>query len=77
MNDLNIGDRVTYVPYHANGDVNHPDVEHGTISSIKNVSRTLVPHYTYFVRFDKQVERLGWEGTTAQGCKRDQLIKRE
>jgi hypothetical protein len=28
-----IGDPVTYIPNHAKGDVNHSDVEHGTISS--------------------------------------------
>jgi hypothetical protein len=27
-----IGDPVTYIPNHAKGDVNHSDVEHGTIS---------------------------------------------
>lgn len=28
-----IGEAVTYIPRHANGDVNHPDVERGYISS--------------------------------------------
>jgi hypothetical protein len=28
-----MGDPVTYIPNHAKGDVNHSDVEHGTISS--------------------------------------------
>ncbi len=74
-NDLKTGDRVAYVPYHANGDLNHPDIEIGTISSMKDVSKTILPHFTYFVRFDETVARLGWEGTTGQGCKRDQLVK--
>jgi hypothetical protein len=36
-----IGDPVTYIPNHAKGDVNHSDVEHGTISSF-NESRLFV-----------------------------------
>lgn len=45
-----IGDIVTYVPRHANGNINHPDVERGRIKSwndggvfvdyIRNVCRT-------------------------------------
>lgn len=34
--------------------------EFGTVSSVGAVS--------VFVRFDKQVARLGWEGTTSQSC---------
>jgi hypothetical protein len=30
-----IGDPVTYIPNRKKGDVNHSDVEHGTISSIQ------------------------------------------
>lgn len=45
-----IGVKVTYIPRHAHGDVNHPDIEHGKIKSwndggvfvdyIRNVCRT-------------------------------------
>jgi hypothetical protein len=73
MGDLRTGDRVAYVPYHANGDLNHPDVEHGTISSIKEFMPTDIPRYHYFVRFDSTVALFGWEGTTGQSCRRDQL----
>jgi hypothetical protein len=54
------GIRVAYIPGHAHGEINHPDVEHGTVSSNngKNV----------FVKFDKAVSRLGWEGTTSESC---------
>lgn len=30
---IEVGDRVIYVPTHANGDINHPDVEYGTVKS--------------------------------------------
>ena len=30
-----VGDPVTYVPNHANGDASHPDCERGHVSSIK------------------------------------------
>ena len=65
--DFKEGDRVVYVPIHAHGDIGHKDVEHGTVSSIneKNV----------FVRFDATVERLGWDGTTAQACYPWSLMK--
>ena len=54
------GVRVAYIPGHAHGEINHPDVEHGAVSSNngKNV----------FVKFDKAVSRLGWEGVTSQPC---------
>ena len=40
------GNRVAYVPLHAAGDITHPDVELGTITSIGMVC--------VFVRFDSQ-----------------------
>ena len=76
-NDLSTGDRVAYVPYHAKGDISHSDVEYGTISLIKEFMPGDIPRFTYFVRFDKTVALLGWDGTTGQGCKRDQLVKLE
>ena len=52
--------RVLYVPLHAYGDTKHTDCEKGTVSSTnaENV----------FVKFDKQLNRLGWLGTTSQSC---------
>ena len=73
--ELRTGDRVAYVPYHAEGNINHADVEYGIISLIKEFMPGDIPRFTYFVRFDKTVQLLGWEGTTGQGCKRDQLVK--
>lgn len=30
---IDVGDRVIYIPTHAEGNINHPDCEYGTISS--------------------------------------------
>lgn len=38
VTDSDIGAPVTYIPSHADGDINHPDVEHGFISSFNDVS---------------------------------------
>ncbi len=60
-------DRVIYVPMHAHGDRGHPDCERGCVSSVN-------AHGTVFVKFNAQVARLGWDGTTAQGCDADDLL---
>lgn len=52
--------RVAYIPNHADGDINHPDVEWGYVSSSNDVN--------IFVKFDKQLDKFGWEGTTSQSC---------
>lgn len=65
---LSAGDRVIYVPTHAHGDVAHPDCERGTVSSIGETG-------TVFVKFDARVARLGWDGTTAEACYADSLVK--
>lgn len=59
--------RVVYVPMHAHGDLNHPDCEQGIVSSVgeKNVH----------VKFDKQLEKFGWAGTTSQSCSPEDLRK--
>lgn len=56
--------RVRYIPNHAK-DKNHPDCELGTVSSINN-------KYV-FVKFDKQLDKFGWGGTTSQSCKIENL----
>ena len=58
--------RVVYIPTHADGDLNHPDAEYGTVSSTN--------HLYVFVKFDKQVSKFGWEGTTSQACNPHNLI---
>lgn len=54
------GQPVRYVPYHAAGDPNHRDCQNGFVSSVNPTTQTI------FVRFSL--------GSTAEGCKPDQLI---
>lgn len=35
--DFQPGERVLYVPYHAQGDTSHPDCERGVVSSTNNL----------------------------------------
>jgi len=67
LEDIKPQMRVAYVPTHAHGDITHRDVEHGTVSSLntKNV----------FVKFDKQLLKFGWEGTTSQSCDPRDLVE--
>lgn len=60
------GMRVRYIPGHAYGDKTHPDCEDGTVSS--NNGRYV------FVRFDKQVAKLGFDGATSQSCDPSDLV---
>ena len=57
--------RVMYIPLHAYNDTTHPDCEIGFVSSITD-------KYV-FVRFAKQLARLGWERTTSQACEPESL----
>jgi hypothetical protein len=57
--------RVRYIPGHASGDIRHQDCEDGTVSSVGAVS--------VFVKFDKQVTKLGFKGTTSQSCAPEDL----
>ena len=57
--DFQVGQRVTYVPYHAEGRVDHTDCERGRVSSIND--------YFVFVKFRDQ--------PNGQACKPDQLVK--
>lgn len=59
-------DRVIYVPHHANGNRNHPDCEHGRVSSVND-------KYV-FVRFDEQVRVLGWDQATGKACDPADLV---
>lgn len=60
------GLRVRYVPGVAYSDVNHKACEDGTVSSAG-------PSYV-FVKFDKQLRKFGWDGTTSQACKPEDLV---
>ena len=66
MTEFHRGDRVTYVPGHAKADINHPDAEGGTVSSVAND--------VVFVKFDATVKKLGWKGTTAMACTPTDLV---
>jgi hypothetical protein len=56
---FHVDDKVTYVPYHADGDVNHPDCEGGVVTSITPT--------TIFVRFGNDAN--------SKGCNPDTLVK--
>ena len=66
INHATPGIRVAYVPGHAFGDMTHPDVEHGIVSSSndKNV----------FVKFNEALSRFGWDGATSQSCCPEDLV---
>ncbi len=65
--DFDSGMRVRYVPHHAHGDRFHPDCQDGRVSS-RNTS-------VVFVRFDKQVNRIGWVNATAEACSPEDLVR--
>lgn len=65
LEDFKPGMAVRYVPGHAHGDIGHPDCEDGRVSSVGAY---------VFVKFNRQVARIGWDGTTAQSCDPDTLV---
>lgn len=58
------GDRVLYVPHHANGDTAHPDCERGIVSSTNDVN--------VFVRYYNKHGDLTY---TAQATRPEDLVK--
>ena len=60
------GTRIRYIPGVAQGNPNDTSCEDGTVSSVNDLY--------VFVKFDKQVEKLGWDGTTSQSCDPKDLI---
>ena len=60
IKDIRPQQRVTYVPFSSTRDIQHKDAESGIASS--------VTHTRVFVKFDKQIEKLGWNDTAAQAC---------
>lgn len=67
LTDFKPGDEVIYIPGHAHGDRAHSDSRWGRVSSVNN--------HCVFVRFNETVAKLGWEGTTSQGCNPEDLEK--
>lgn len=60
MNQFQPKQKVLYLPTHAFGDENHPDVETGYVSSTNEKF--------VFVKFEPQLTNFGWDGTTSQAC---------
>lgn len=69
MASFNKGDRVRYIPNHANGDPQHPDCEDGVVKRSGD-------NGTIFVIYDnaEQIMRTGDEDFTAAGTKPENLI---
>lgn len=65
--------RVAYIPWHigrpTHFEKGHPDIEHGAVSYVGT--------HSVSVKFDKQVLKLGWLGTTAQSCDPGDLVREE
>tara|TARA_R110000772_G_scaffold249530_2_gene363817 strand:+ start:14679 stop:14867 length:189 start_codon:yes stop_codon:yes gene_type:complete len=59
---FNKGDQVAYIPMHAEGDITHEDVEHGTVSSQNDLY--------VFVLFESQHHT-----AAAQSCRPEDLRK--
>jgi len=62
VSDFREGERVAFVDYDGTK-------ERGTVSSVNSKF--------VFVRFDEQVAKLGWAGTTSQSCDPRDLIKEQ
>ena len=57
---------VAYVPTHANGDVTHEDVQLGVVSSVNEKF--------VFVKYEKQLSKFGWDGTTSEATDPNDLV---
>lgn len=65
--DYKKGDKVRYIPNHANGDTTHPDCENGVVSSVNEK--------WVFVKYDNLMCTMttGDEPYTAHAAKRENL----
>ena len=61
------GDYVLYIPDYADGP-EHPDCEHGTISSLQPSGKGA------FVKYEQQVKKFGWAGATSKATNFEDLI---
>ena len=66
LDDFGTGDPVAYIPMHAHGEIEHPDVEVGIVSSVTDKM--------VFVKYFPALKRFGWEGTTSQATMPFDLI---
>lgn len=69
ISDCKKGDRVVYVPCHADGHRSHPDCEHGVVSSVNE--------NWVFVKFDNLQRRMitGDEPYTAKATDAAELVR--
>ncbi len=75
--DFQHGDKVTYIPGHAHGDIKHPDCENGVVSWV-NETTGKVWSGTVFVKYDCLLGEAitGDEPWTAKGTNSDDLVRR-
>lgn len=71
MIDYKKGDKVRYIPNHANGDSKHPDCENGVVSSVNSYG-------TIFVKYDNDmcIMTTGDEPYTAAATDKENLERR-
>jgi len=69
--DYKKGDKVRYMPNHANGDTTHPDCKDGVVSSVNS--------QFVFVKYDNLmcIMTTGDKPYTAVATKRENLLKRD
>lgn len=67
VKDFEPQDVVQYIPMHAENDLSHPDCEFGIVSSVNATN--------VFVKFSRQLFKLGWHGTTSQSVSPSDLVK--
>lgn len=64
MSTFAAGDRVVYIPKHANGDRNHKDCEAGKVSLVRKPADEVI----VFVKFDRAIALYGEEHVVGQSC---------
>jgi len=66
--------RVWYVPFQG---CDPSDIEPGLVSSARLIRATNGVRVIVFVKFEKQLAKFGWDGTTSQGCDSRDLLTDE
>lgn len=65
ISDFHHMDRVAYIPYHAENNINHPDTQWGYVSSTNDKF--------IFVKFDRYLQDSEWNDVTSHACSIDTL----
>ena len=63
--------RVWYVPFRG---CDTKDIEPGEVSSVRLIRSARGMRTVVFVKFDAQLAKFGWEGTTSQACDAEDLL---